>query len=64
MKLDQNIKSSKDVKIKIDKEHLQVSVKSENGCLKALIDDKLPWKIRPDESTWSLHPGDHIHVGL
>lgn len=64
VKLDANIKSSKDVKIKIEKEHLQVLVKAENGTFKQLIDDRLPWKIKPDESTWSLHPGDHIHIYL
>ena len=29
---------------------------------KFLVNDSLPWKIRPEDSTWSLFPGDHIHV--
>jgi hypothetical protein len=29
-----------------------------------LINDKLAWKIKPDECTWSLFPGDHLHVCL
>jgi hypothetical protein len=53
------IKSSKDVKIKIDKQQLQVSTKSSGDYL---INDQLAWRIRPDDSTWSLFPGDHIQI--
>ena len=28
----------------------------------SLVDDKLPWKVRPEQSTWSLFPGEQIHV--
>lgn len=45
--------------MKIEKEKLTVSVKE-----MTLIDDKLAWKIKPDECTWSLFPGDHIHVRI
>jgi hypothetical protein len=30
--------------------------------MKFLINDNLAWKVKPDECTWSLFPGDHIHV--
>ncbi len=31
---------------------------------KSLINDKFAWKIKPDDSTWSLFPADHIHVRM
>jgi hypothetical protein len=48
--------------VKIDRQHLRVEAKVNNEFVK-LIDDKLAWKIRPDESEWCLIPGEHIHVG-
>jgi hypothetical protein len=59
-----NIIKSKDVKIKIEKQYLLVQVKNDLNNWDSLVDDKLAWKIRPEESTWSLFPGDHIHVNL
>lgn len=64
VKVNSNMKSSKDVKIKIEKESLQVSIKETDGSWKFLINDKLPWKIKVDECTWTLFPGDHIHIYL
>lgn len=32
--------------------------------MKLILNDKLAWKVKPDECTWSLFPGDHIHVNL
>lgn len=55
------MKTSKDVKIKIEKNSLQVAVKNETTW-SHLINDNLAWKIKPDESTWSLFSADHIHV--
>jgi hypothetical protein len=52
---------SKDVSIKIEKQYLRVEVKQNNEFIK-LIDDKLAWKVRTDESGWCLVPGEHIHV--
>ncbi|CAF0781724.1 unnamed protein product [Brachionus calyciflorus] len=54
------IKSSKDVKINIDKESLKVSIKEDGN----IINDQLTWKVKTDECTWSLFPGDHIHIYL
>lgn len=62
--IDPKIKTSKDVKIKIEKELLQVTVKTEYGSMVDIINDKLAWKVRPDECTWSLFPGDHISIYL
>lgn len=63
VKINPSIKTSKDVKVNIEKEHLKVSVKDENSW-KFLMSDQLPWKVKPDECTWSLFPGDHIHIYL
>jgi hypothetical protein len=62
VKINSNIKSSKQVKVKIDKDALKVSYLNESGTFVDLINDKLAWKIRGEESTWSLLPSDHIHV--
>lgn len=64
IKVKSNIIKSKDVKIKIEKQYLLVQVKNDLNNWDSLVDDKLAWKIRPEESTWSLFPGDHIHVNL
>ena len=34
----------------------------ESNEMKTVIDSDLPWAIRPDDSSWSLVPGEHIHV--
>lgn len=62
--LDPRIKSSKDVKVKIEKQFLHVSIKEENNSWKNIVNEKLAWIIKPDESTWSLFPSDHIHINL
>lgn len=64
VKINSTVKSSKDVKVKIEKEALQVSARDENCSWMFLINEKLPWKIKTDESMWSLLPGDHIHIYL
>ena len=56
------VKTSKDVKIKIDKNSLHVTSKNACGVWVDLIRDSLSWKVKPDECTWSLLPSDHIHV--
>ena len=57
-----HIKKGKEVKVNIGKQHIKVELVESTG-LKTLIDSDLPWPIRAEESTWSLVPGEHIHVG-
>jgi len=62
VKVHSNLKTSKDVKIKIEKDSLKVSAKESDNTWRFVINDKLPWKIKVDECTWTLFPRDHIHV--
>lgn len=64
VKINSSVKSSKDVKIKIEKSSLHVASRDSCGVWTDLIRDSLSWKIKPDECTWSLLPGDHIHIYL
>ncbi|RMZ99880.1 nudC domain-containing 3-like [Brachionus plicatilis] len=57
------IKTSKDVKVVVEKQSLKISVKNQDSW-EVIIDDKLAWNIKPDECTWSLFPSDHIHINL
>ncbi|CAF0845380.1 unnamed protein product, partial [Didymodactylos carnosus] len=63
IKVPKSIRKGKEVKVAIAKQHLKIDIQ-ENGTLKTLIDSDLAWKINPEESTWSLVPGDHIHVSF
>jgi hypothetical protein len=64
LKVGPKIAKSKHVKVQIEKQLLKAQVMNESNTWESLIDDKLPWKIRTEESTWSLLPGDHIHVSI
>ena len=65
VKISSKVKSSKEVKVKIEKDALQVLAKDfDTNAMKILVEDKLAWKVRPDDCTWSLFPGDHIHIYL
>lgn len=58
-----NILKSKDVKVKLEKQFIYVQTKSiDQQNWSTIIEDKFQWKIKPEESTWSLFPADHIHV--
>ena len=50
------------MKVNIAKQHIKVEL-MESNAWKTIIDDDLPWPIRAEESTWSLVPGEHVHVG-
>ncbi len=43
---------------------MHVASRDSCGVWTDLIRDSLSWKIKPDECTWSLLPGDHIHVNI
>jgi len=43
------------------KQHIKIDLIESTG-LKTIIDSDLPWPIRAEDSTWSLVPGEHIHV--
>lgn len=65
LKISSSIKSSKDVRVKIEKTSLSVATRDQTSQQwSSIIDDNLAFKIKPDECTWSLFPGDHIHVCL
>jgi len=65
VKIKSNISKKNDVKVVIQKDHLLVKSKNANeDTWTTLIDDNLAWKIKPDESTWSIFAGDHIHINL
>lgn len=62
LQIPKNVKKGKEVKVNIGKQHIKVELIEPTG-LKTLIDSDLPWPIRAEDSTWSLVPGEHIHVG-
>jgi len=67
VKIKTDIKSSKDVRVKIEKESISVEIKENNNgqiTWKSLLSDRLTWKVKPEDSTWSIFPGDHIHISL
>ena len=47
--------------MKITKQHIRLDL-IENNQTKTLIDSDLPWPVRAEESTWSLVPGEFVHV--
>jgi hypothetical protein len=49
------------VKVNLTKQHIKIEL-IESNQFKILIDSDLPWAIRAEESTWSLVPGEYIHV--
>jgi hypothetical protein len=49
------------VKVKISKQHLKIDLIESNGT-RTLLDSDLAWPVRAEDSTWSLVPGEHIHV--
>ncbi len=49
------------MKVNLSKQHIKIDV-IESNAWKTIIDSDLPWAIHADESTWSLVPGEHIHV--
>ena len=62
LQIPKHIKRGKEVKVNIAKQHIKVEL-IESNTWKTIIDDDLPWPIRAEESTWSLVPGEHVHVG-
>ena len=49
------------MKVTLSKQHIKIDWLETNG-MKTIIDSDLPWAIRAEDSTWSLVPGEHIHV--
>ncbi len=49
------------MKVNLAKQHIKIDL-IESNQLKTIIDSDLPWAIRAEESTWSLVPGEYIHV--
>jgi hypothetical protein len=49
------------VKVNLTKQHIKIDI-IESNELKTIIDSDLPWTIRSEDSTWSLVPGEYIHV--
>ncbi len=45
----------------LTKQHIKIDI-IESNELKTIIDSELPWTIRAEDSTWSLVPGEYIHV--
>lgn len=63
LQIPSTIKKGKEVKVTFAKQHIKIDLLEPTGA-KTLIDSDLPWPIRSEECTWSLVPGDHIHVGI
>ncbi len=51
------------MKVNLTKQHIKIDLIESTG-IKTIIDSDLPWAIRAEDSTWSLVPGEHIHVRL
>lgn len=51
------------MKVNLSKQHIKVEI-IEGNQSKILIDSDLPWGIRSEESTWSLVPGECIHISI
>ncbi len=49
------------MKVNLTKQHIKIDI-IESNELKTIIDSDLPWTIRSEDSTWSLVPGEYIHV--
>ncbi|CAF4319926.1 unnamed protein product [Rotaria socialis] len=61
VKIPKQIKKGKEIKVNLTKQHIKVDL-IESNEIKTIIDSDLPWPIRAEESTWSLVPGEYIHV--
>lgn len=61
VQIPKTIKKGKDVKVILSKQHIRVDINEGTGFSK-VIDSDLAWPIRSEESTWSLVPGEYIHV--
>ena len=51
------------MKVNISKQHIKVDLIEVDG-MKNIINSDLPWPVRAEESTWSLVPGEYIHVDI
>lgn len=58
------IKAGKQVKVEIKRKHMTASCKTDSGGMEVIVEGDLCWDIRPEESMWTLVPGEHIHVSF
>ncbi|CAF0719294.1 unnamed protein product [Adineta ricciae] len=63
VKIPQTIKKGKEVKVTLAKQHVKIDLIEPTGA-RTIINSDLPWPIRAEESTWSLVPGEHIHISM
>ncbi|CAF1077526.1 unnamed protein product [Rotaria sp. Silwood1] len=63
VKIPKHIKKGKDIKVNLTKQHIKIDI-IESNEIKTLIDSDLPWTIRAEDSTWSLVPGEYIHISM
>ncbi|CAF2427712.1 unnamed protein product [Rotaria sp. Silwood2] len=63
VKIPKHIKKGKEIKVNLTKQHIKIDL-IESNELKTLIDSDLPWTIRAEDSTWSLVPGEYIHISM
>lgn len=67
VKIPEHIKTSKDtIKVNISSDEIKIDVKPLNSSADCewhnIFNGKLSFKIRKDESIWSIEPGKHINV--
>lgn len=48
--------------MKVERKHVRVTYKDLKGSEVVVIDGDLCWEVHRDESTWSLVPGEQVHV--
>lgn len=61
IQIPKHIKKGKEIKVNLTKQHIKIDI-IESNEVKNIINSDLPWPIRAEESTWSLVPGEYIHV--
>lgn len=69
VKIPEHIKTSKDmIKVNINSDEIKIDVKPLNSSANCewdnIFDGRLSFKIRKDESVWSIEPGKHINIHL
>ncbi|GIY29052.1 nudC domain-containing protein 3 [Caerostris extrusa] len=63
IKVPSNITSGKQVRVNTQQTRVQVEIIKENKwCI--LKEGNLSWKVNVEESTWTLVPGEEIHICL
>ncbi|CAN8002678.1 unnamed protein product [Ixodes hexagonus] len=61
VKVSGEVTSRNQVRVDLSHTHLKVQVQDvATGSWSVPVDDDLPWRIRLDDSIWTLVPGDHI----